>query len=122
MFLDLVTDPEDGDSKFKLFGSRDWALDLNFDDPPPLESFDFFLLVFLGMSGGTLAGDPSSPWSESLDMSCRVGLDPSEEESLGLEDLLDCLGLSDFSFVGESAMLPDDGLLDALGSSGKSLP
>lgn len=100
MFLDLETDP-DGDPE-----SEGWAFDLNLDDPPPLEelSFDFFRRDFLGMSGRVLAGDPS-------------------EGSFGLDDLLDCLGLSDFSFVGESVMLPvDDGLLDALGNSDKSLP
>lgn len=99
LFLDLhFGDPE---------SEAGWALDLTLDDPALVFSFDLWRWDFFGISGSK-SGDPGI-W---------VGLDPS----LGLlDDFLDCLGLLDFSRIGESVTRPVDCLLDALGGkSGKS--
>lgn len=70
------------------------------------------------MSGGLHAGDDSMGTC-----CCRVGLAPSEESlTEPLDDLLDCLGFSGFSLLGDSVTAPvDDWRLDDIGNSGKSL-
>lgn len=103
-----------------------WAFNLDdlVDPPPPVEySFDFFLLVFLGMSGRLRAGDDDSKGTGC----CLLDLVPSDESLRELfVDLLDCLGFSGFSLLGDPVTAPvddddDDWRLDDRGNSGKSL-
>ena len=102
------------------------ALDLDLDVDPPTEasfppteaSFDFFLRVFFGISGKS----EGCSFSTLGSLRFRLVLEPSNKSLVPFrEDRLDCLGLSDFSLLGDSAEVPfDERRLDGFGNSGKS--
>jgi hypothetical protein len=92
-------------------------------DPPAEQSFefDFFLRLFLGMSGRLCEGD-TLPRLELGTMGSLLSLLSSAESLELLDGRLDCLGLSVFSLLGDPVTaLLDEWRLDDLGTSGKSL-
>jgi hypothetical protein len=134
LFLDVDTDPAPGPGSENgdwYVSSVAWAFnlaDLVDPPPPPLEySFDFFLLVFLGMSARLRAGDDDDDDSKGSTGCCLLDLVPSDESLRELlVDLLDCLGFSGFSdLLGDPVTAPvddddDDWRLDDRGNSSKS--
>lgn len=95
------------------------ALDLEVrdePDPTPPSSLDFFRLVFLGMSGRSLAGE-SEPPSPEPGRLCRLDLEPSDGS-------LVCRLLDLDSFFGEEVLpLPvsdEEWRLDVFDTSGWS--
>lgn len=99
--------------------SNSWVLDRLEEDPPTDESLDFFRRLFFGMAGRSCEVE-SVAWFGSLGFLDLVVSEVSLEEFL--EGFLDCLGLSDLSFIEDSPVpFVDELRLDDFGSSGMSL-
>lgn len=86
-------------------------------DDPSMESLDFFLRDFLGISERLVGDSTSSLWVESFSFDLLT-LNPLLEP---FDDFFDCLVFSGFSLMEVSAEEPVDAWrLDAFGTSGKS--
>lgn len=94
-------------------------LNLERVDPPPIDSLDFFLRDFLGMSGRFLEDKPLDPWPTSW--CCRLDITLPSDESL------ECrrdLPLDDESFFFGESDEPsfEEWRLEDFGTSDRSLP